>query len=56
MKVGDLVRYKDFVQGLSGLTGIIVGWNGECPMILWQYTGKVDIAMPDFIEVVSESR
>ena len=56
MKVGDLVRYKGFVQGLSGLVGIIVDWNGEMPMVYWLHNREINIAVSDFIEVLNESR
>ena len=34
MKVGDLVRYKSEIQDLEGWIGIIVGWDGEFPVVL----------------------
>ena len=51
MKIGDLVRYKTIVQGLEGWIGIIVGWNGETPVVLWS-SGERWIAVTDLIEVV----
>jgi hypothetical protein len=56
MKVGDLVQYKEFFRGLSGLIGIIVEWNGELPVVYWLHNGETSIAIRDFIEVLNESR
>ena len=53
MKIGDLVRYKAIVQGLDGWIGIIVGWNGEFPVVLWN-GGRREIAVTGLIEVVNE--
>jgi len=35
MKIGDLVRYRTEVRGMSGLMGVIVANNGEGFDIHW---------------------
>ncbi len=56
MKVNDLVKYKDIVRGMQHYRGIVVGWNGVCPNVLWFNTGVRETEVPEFIEVISESR
>ena len=55
MKVGDLVKYKDWVNGMADLVGIIIGWNGEYPVVLWN-TGLEQFALLGMIEVLNENR
>jgi len=56
MQVGDLVKYKDFVKGMAGLVGIIISYNGYAPRILWLDREEIETEIPDFLEVISESR
>ena len=55
MKVGDLVKFKEEVEGMQNLRGIIVRWNGEFPMVAWfnRRTKTIPTTeVPEFIEVV----
>ena len=57
MKVGDLVRYKSKIQDLEGWIGIIVGWDGEFPVVLCPVGSWRGGPTPtDLIEVLNESR
>ena len=56
MKVGDLVKYKDIVKGMTGLVGIVISYNGYAPRILWLKRGETETEIPDFLEVINESR
>jgi hypothetical protein len=51
MKVGDLVKFKDIVQGMEGLTGVIVERNGDLFRVLWSNT-TLGIELPEMIEVI----
>jgi hypothetical protein len=68
VKVGDLVKYKKSMSGLEKCLGIIVARNGKAFDIRWldRHTRKrgigalvgreTSVEIPDFLEVVSESR
>ena len=56
MKVNDLVKYKDEVRGMQHYKGIVVGWNGSFPYVLWFNTGIRETEPIEFLEVISESR
>ena len=56
MKVNDLVKYKDTVRGMQNYKGIVVGWNGSFPDVLWFNTGERQTEVIQFIEVISESK
>ena len=56
MKVGDLVKYKDTVRGMQHYKGIVVGWNGLFPDVLWFNTGIRETEPIEFMEVISESK
>ena len=65
MKVGDLVRFKRDLVGMSGHAGIVVAHNGEgCVDIMWlgeeaqwRHRGNSFASeMKMFLEVIDESR
>ena len=64
MKVGDLVKFKDKYNGLAEMLGTIIAENGEGFDVLWNRTTKaayrddsrINTEMPEFLEVISESR
>jgi hypothetical protein len=56
VKINDLVKYKDAVRGMQHYKGIVVGWNGLFPDVLWFNTGIRETEVIEFIEVISESR
>ena len=54
MKVGDLVKFKDNVQGMENMRGIIVAFNGIMPMVAW-FTGRRShpvVEIDSFLEVI----
>ena len=55
MKIGDLVKFRDEVEGMENLRGIIVRWNGDFPMVAWFNRPTITIPtteVPEFIEIV----
>tara|TARA_R110002074_G_scaffold159121_1_gene316417 strand:- start:217 stop:423 length:207 start_codon:yes stop_codon:yes gene_type:complete len=68
MEIGDLVKYGPQMTGLQNCFGMIVGFNGTAVEVQWmdrymqeslrvRTRGKeVSTELPDFLEVVSETR
>jgi hypothetical protein len=55
VKVGDLVKYQPTVQGMEGMVGLVVGYNGTLPIIQWN-NGTTVAEPAQLIEVINESR
>lgn len=62
MKVGDLVKIVrntmygpcDPVQ--AAWTGVIIGWDGGEPIVMWNEKFHAEVEYREQLEVVSESR
>jgi len=58
MKVGDLVRYRSEVRGMSALMGVIIANNGEGFDVHWiqdrgwENGSQMTVELPIFIEKV----
>ena len=58
MNVGDLVKFKEVYAGMEGLTGIVVGWNGEAVMVHWISRGGLHAKRSEFcdhLQVLSDT-
>ena len=55
MKVGDLVKFQSYMQGMERMVGLIVGFNGTLPIIQWN-NGTTVAEPAQLIEVINESR
>lgn len=65
MQVGDLVRFKSDLIGMTGHAGLVVAFNGEGGVDVMRLAGEVQwrhrengvaMEMKMFLEVVNESR
>jgi len=54
VKVGDLVRFKDVVKGMEGITGVIIDENGYDAWDVCWSTGKVEVSLESFLEKVDD--
>ena len=55
MKVGDLVKFLPCLRGMERMIGIVIGFNGSCPVVQWA-NGMSGVEPLEIIEVISESR
>ena len=55
MQVGDLVKFIKALRGLERMIGIVIGFNGECPIIQWA-NGTTQAEPLGLIEVLNASR
>ena len=54
MKIGDLVKYARDLQGLQGIFGYIVGFNGEAITVRWfNNYDETTTELPELIEVIN---
>ena len=56
MQIGDLVKFKRVAAGLDRMIGIVIGFNGDCPIIHWTNDFEPTCEDPVFIEVINDSR
>jgi len=51
VKVGDLVRFLRIVKGADEYIGVVVGFNGDLPDVLWQ-NGETKTEPLSLLEVI----
>ena len=51
VKIGDLVRFLRIVKGTDEYIGVVVGFNGDLPDVLWQ-NGETKTEPLSLLEVI----